>query len=105
MATALLYNVNDLNALVSALNSAVANASGSDRTTLNRILTAIGNPSALPIAQIAWQQNDPDTRQITLSYAGASVSTVLTLWGKFRTPVPALIPFIKDVITSGKDGV
>jgi hypothetical protein len=105
MATVLLYNTTDLVNLVSALNTAVATASGADRTTLNRILTAIGNPTALPIAQMTWQQGDSDTRQITLTYAGASVANVHALWNKYRNLSPALIPFIKDVITSGKDGV
>jgi hypothetical protein len=105
MATALLYNTTDLVELVAALNTAVASASGADRTTLNRILTAIGNPTALPVAQVAWRQGDPDTRQITLSYAGVSVANVHALWNKYRNLSPALIPFIKDVITSGKDGV
>jgi hypothetical protein len=77
MAVALFYNLEDLTNLQTTLTAVAAQVSGADRTLANRMLTAIGTPSAAPIAPIQYQQNDPDTRVIVLSYSGATKTAFL----------------------------
>ncbi len=83
MALAIFYNLEDLTALRDTLQGLVNQVSGADRTYVNRVLTAIGTPSAAPVAPLQYQQGDSDTRIIVLSFSGATKISWLDQLAKF----------------------
>jgi hypothetical protein len=103
MAVALLYNLTDLTALANAVQLGITAATGADKTQFQRIATAIGTPSAAPIAPVNRQQGDPDTRLITLTYSGVTKSGVTALFAKFAPTIPELRPYNKDAKSSAVD--
>jgi hypothetical protein len=107
MAVALLYDLADLVPMVEALQAAVAVTSGTDRTALNRILTAIGTPSALPLAPPQYQEGDGDVRVIVLPTQIGTKQQLLDLLDRSWKVAPVTAAFLhaiwKDARSSAVD--
>lgn len=93
--------------MVSALDAAIATASGADRTALNRIRTAIGTPANLPLAPERYQAGDGDVRAIVLPSQAGTKADVLALLDRGWRMAPATTAFLraiwKDARTSAAD--
>lgn len=106
MAVGLLYNRSDIAKLVAALEAALPALSGADRTAANRVLTALANPDALPIAPVQFQQGDPDTRVIVLPSQSGDRTAVRGLFQRMfaaRSDLHFLQAIWKDIRTSAVD--
>ena len=106
MAVAIFYNTADLIALKAAAETAIPLLTGSDRTLMNRIVTALVNIPALPIAPVQYQQGDPDTRIIVISAGGTTKTGLLDLFERRWTISPQtefLRAIWKDMRTSAID--
>lgn len=102
----LLLNLTDLTAFATALDTAIASATGSDLTDLNRIKTALGTPSALPLAPEQYQQGDGDIRVLVLSAQNGRKQNVVDLFDRswqLGSPNEFLRAIMKDTRTSAQD--
>lgn len=107
MAVALMYNMSDLTALQTTLQTTATALSGADRTLCNRILTAIGDPNTLPLAPAPYQDDAADIRLIVLSYGGATRQGFLDAMLRWFTANPSARGWLrtiwKDARTSAVD--
>lgn len=97
MAVALLYDLADLTPLVASLQAAVGATSGTDRTALNRILTAVGTPAALPLAPAQYQPGDGDVRVIVLPAQSGTKQQVLDILDRGWKAAPVTAAFLRSV--------
>lgn len=82
---------------MAALQAAAAGTSGADRTALNRILTAIGTPSALPLAPARYQEPEGDVRVIVLPSQAGTKADVLALLDRGWRVAPVTTGFLRAI--------
>lgn len=103
MAFAFFYNTADLAMLQTQLQAAVGSLSGNDRTLVNRLITALTNYQNAPKADVSRQQNDADTRVVTINASGLTKVATHDLLARVYAAVPSAVhlqAIAKDMVST-----